>query len=340
MPQADDIADLVAVTQRDLGPLRWTEIATDLQEYVALPNLIRRERVRFGSGYGIQWQVMVTHSGAATTTSLYGVDNVNVGDVMKNANIPWRHVTTNYAIERREVAMNRSPARIVELVKVRRADAMISLAVLMEEQFWTLATAGSDDIFGTPYWIVRNATAGFNGGNPTGFTAGAGNLDSAVYTRWRNYTDRYTNITKSDLIRKVRQASTKTNFMSPTPIPSYARGPSRYGHYTNYDVIGPLEEALEGQNDNLGNDIASKDGRLLFRQVPVTWVPYLDADSTDPWYGIDWSVFTPVFLSGEYLNEGRPQQAANQHTVLQSHIDLTMNIRVANRRKLFIVDKT
>ena len=32
--------------------------------------------------------------------------------------------------------------------------------------------------FGVLYWLVYNASTGFNGGNPTGFSAGAGNLDS------------------------------------------------------------------------------------------------------------------------------------------------------------------
>jgi len=340
--QGDDIADLVALTQRDLGRMNWTEIATDLQEYVALPQILRKERVRFGSGYGIQWQVMLTHSGAAKTTGLYAVDSVNVGDVMTNANIPWRHITTNYAIERREVAMNRNPARIVELVKVRRSDAMISLAVLMETQFWNKPADSTDasSIFGVPYWIVSNATTGFNGGNAAGFTGGPGGIDRTVATnsRWKNYTGRYVNISVSDLVVKWRAAATKTKFMSPTPIPDYNTG-NRYGYYTNYDVIGEMESALESRNSNLGNDLAVKDGRVVFRQVPIHWVPYLDDNTTDPVYGINWGVFKPVFLAGEYLNESRPQRAANQHTVLQTHVDLTCNIECRDPRRCFVLDK-
>ena len=109
--QADDIADLIKVTQKDLGKLRWTEIATDIQEYVALPSILQSEKVSYQSGYGIQWNVMVDTSGAAKDTGLFAVDSVNVGDVMQTASAPWRHLTTNYAIERREVAMNRDPAR-------------------------------------------------------------------------------------------------------------------------------------------------------------------------------------------------------------------------------------
>jgi len=336
--QADDIADLVAVTQRDLGKMKWTEIATDLQEYIALPNLMKRNRVRFDSGYGIQFQVMVAHSGAAKTTGLYGVDQVNVGNVMKNANIPWRHATTNYGIERREVSMNGDPARIVELVKIRRADALISLAVIMESNFWTLPGADSDDWFGVPYWIVQNSTEGFTGGNSANFAAGPGGLDRDTYSRWKNWSAQYTTISKTDLVRKWRKAATKTKFISPTPIPSYNTG-NRFGYYMNYDVLGPIEEMLEGQNNNLGNDIASKDGRAQFRGTPLTWVPYLDDDTTDPVYGINWGVFKPVFLRGEYMREGRPKEAANQHTVVQTHVDLSGNYECRDCRRLFVLYK-
>jgi hypothetical protein len=337
--QADDIADLVTGTLRELGRFKWTEIATDLQEYIALPQMLKKERVTFDSGYGIQWNVMLKHSGAAKMTGLYAVDNVNVSDVMTTATIPWRHTNTNYAIERREITMNRNPARIYNLVKVRRADAMISQAALMEEQFWG-DPAATDEIFGIKYWIVRSATAGFNGQNPTNFSGGPGGIDASLTAnkRWRNYTDRYVNISVADLVKKWRQAATKTMFMSPTPIPSYNTG-NRYGYYTNYDVIGELESALEARNSNLGNDIATKDGRLVFRQVPVTWAPYLDDDTTDPVYGINWGVFKPTFLSGEYMNETTIGKGSNQHTVAQTHIDNTLNIECRDRRRLFVIDK-
>ena len=338
--QADDIVDLVKTTQRELGEMKWTEIATDIQEHVALPNLLSSEKVSFDSGYGVQWNLMIDHSGAARDTGLYAVDNVNVQDVMATANIPWRHVTTSYAIERREIAMNREPRRIVDLVKVRRADAMIGLAEHMERRFWQAPTGPNDDrIFGVGYWAVYNATAGFNGQNPTGFSDVAG-LDSSSsdYSRWRNYTAQYSAVTQADLIKKWREAAVKTLFkpLAAAAVPTY-NGGDRYGYYVNYNVLGTLEEELRQQNDNLGNDIAPKDGEVIFRRVPVTYVPYLDNASGDPVYGINWGVFQPVFLSGEYMRETGPEVASNQHTVMNTFVDCTLNIRCTNRRRLFVL---
>src|SRR3990167_7695910 len=99
---AESIADLIATTQRNLGRFHWEEIASDLQEYVALPNILKKEKVKFDSGTHTQWDVMVATAGSARNTGLYEEDVVVAADGMKQAVIPWRHPTTNYIYERRE----------------------------------------------------------------------------------------------------------------------------------------------------------------------------------------------------------------------------------------------
>lgn len=337
---AEQIVDLVTTTQRELGRMRWTDLTSDLQEYIALPQVLKKERVSFDSGVGIQWNVQVDHSNAAKNVGLYQVDDTNVGDTMKTANAPWRHTMTDYAFDRREISMNRSPSKIVDLVKTRRAASMISLAELMEENFWGKPVDSTDEVtpYGIDMWAVSNATEGFYGGNPSGFTSGVGNLSAVTYPRWRNWSATYTAISKVDLIRKWRKAGTYCRFKSPIKISDYNTG-DRYGYYTNYDVVGAIEEILEDQNDNLGNDVASKDGAAMFRRRGITWVPYLDADSTDPVIGINWGVFKPVFLRGEYMREEPPARAAKQHNVFEVFVDCTYNFICKDRRKLFRLNK-
>ena len=340
--QASDIADLITTTQKDLGRMKWTDISYSLQEHVALPMILQKEKVSYQSGNALQWNVQTATSGAAKDTGLYAIDNVNVTDVMQTATAPWRHMTTNYAVERREIAMNRTPAQIVDLVKIRRHDAMSSLATHLEGRFWSQPTASETDrLYGIPYWITRGAptaAGGFLGGNPT-YTAegtGAGSLDSTAFPNWQNWSASYTNVTSVDLVRAWRKASTFTNFKAPSPYAQY-EGPSNYGYYTNYSVIGPLEEVLEAQNENLGNDVASKDGQLLFRRTPVQWVPQLEGASGNPVYGVNWTSLRPAFLAGEYLREEGPNKASNQHTVFLTHVDLTMNLLCYNRRSNFLL---
>lgn len=349
--QVDDIADLLATTQRDLGKLNWTDISTNLQQFVALPQLLDKNKVGFDGGTGTQWNVMVQNSGAARMTGLFQVDDVNVADVMKQAYAPWRHVTTNWAVERREVNINSSPWRIVDLVKVRRADAMVSLAELYETQFWGAAASATDsNIWGCGVYVVydNSATAGvgaFTSSLATGFSDVAG-LSPTTYTRWRNWSGKYATIdttnASTNLVTMMREAAYKTGFMSlpAAGIPQYGGNSQQKGYYTNYNVIKSLEWVLTQQNDNLGNDVASRDGKVLFRGTPVTWVPYLDLCNQDPVYGLDWNTFQPCFLEGEYMYETQVKPVANQHTTYASHIDCSTNIRCTDRRKQFVLSNS
>ena len=333
--QASDIADLITTTQADLGRLKWTDLYTPLQEYVAMPSLMVKERVSFNSGTSISTNVMVGNSGNARNTGLYAADNTNAADIMKTTSIPWRHSTTSYLIENREVSMNREPARIVDMVKTRRADAMIALAELMEANFWGKPVDSNDTEtpWGIDYWLVANATEGFNGGVPAGFSDVAG-LDPAVYDKWRNWTAQYTDVTKIDLIRKMRQACTKTKFKSPIAQPNY-NGPPKQGLYANYATIAAMEEVAEAQNDQLGNDLASKDGITLFRGMPLNYVPYLDSNAKNPVFGINWADFKTAILSGEFLRESAPKEAATSHNVLETFVDLSYNFMLRDRRSHF-----
>jgi len=331
------ITDLVNTTLRDLGKPRFTEIATDLQVHTAMRNLLRKNRIELASGYGVQWDVMVNQSGAAANVGLGASDNVNIVDTMVQATADWRNTTTNYAIIGQEIAMNSEPSRIVDLVKTRRIAAMISMAEIMEGNFWGPPIASTDNLtpFGVNMWIVKNATEGFNGGAPSGFTVIG--LNPTTYPRWQNWTYQYVSVSRDDLIRHWRKAATFTDFRPPVDgIPTFNTG-DVYGFYTNYGVIGPLEEALESQNDNLGQDIASQDGRTMFRRVNVTWIPKLEADTTNPVYGINWGWFKTYILKGWWLKETHVPIYPGQHTISAHFLDCTYQFITKNRRCHFVL---
>ena len=185
---------------------------------------------------------------------------------------------------------------------------------------------------------VVNFIAGY-GRTATGFTS-VGNVNTTV-TRWRNWSNQYTSITKEDFVRKARKAATFTFFMSPTPIPTYNTGDT-FGFFTTYAVRSALEELAERQNDQLGNDVASKDGMVLLRGNPVIWAPYLEnkASGSDPFYGINWGLFKPTYLAGWFLRENGLQVRNDMHTTLNAHVDVTMNYLVRDRRRQFILAKS
>lgn len=334
---AENLGDLLVTTQRELGEPNFTEIATDLQDHVAMRVILKKNRVEFQSGTEIQWDIMVRHSNSAANVGLYASDNVNVVDGMIQARIPWRNTTTNYAIDRRELKMNRTPRRIVDLLKARRIMALIALAEKMETNWWGFPSAADPETpLGAPYWITKAATEGFTGGTPSGYTSVA-NVSVSTYPRWQNWAGPYTAVSKDDLIRKMREAATKTYFRPAVDgVPTFNTGDS-YSFYANYNVVGAMEEQAEAQNDNLGNDVASMDGRLMFRRAPVMYVPKLDADTTDPVYGINWGVFKIHPLRDEWMVATDIALTPGQHTVSSHHIDLTYNFACRDRRRNFVL---
>lgn len=331
------LGDLVQTTLRELGDLKFTEIATDLQVHTAMKNLLRKKRVDIQAGTAIQFDVMVNQTGAAANVGFGATDNVNIVDTMTQGVFDWRNTSTNYAIVGQEIAMNRSPRRIVDLIRTRRIQSMISLAEIMESNFWGSPPSVNDSLtpWGAPTWFQKSATAGFTGGNPSGYTSIA--LDCTRYPRWQNYAAPYTAVSADDLVRAWRKAATFTNFEPAVDnIPTFETGEAN-GYYTNYGVIGPLEELLAAQNDNLGSDVASQDGKVMFRRIPVTWVPRLEADTTNPVYAVPWTVFGTFILGGWWMKETSVPIVPGQHTVAANFVDCTYNFGCRNRRRGFVL---
>ena len=345
--QASEIQDLVYNTLNELGRGKFTEITTDFQRHIAIPKLINKKKVQFDDGVEIQFNVMTNHNESAEMTGLFNVDNVNVNEVMTQGKVPWRHCQASWAIDEREVMINRSPSKIVDMIKTRRIACLISLAQLMERRFWRVPASTDDtNFYGVPYWIVKSATAtstnnGFNGTVPSGYST-VGNLSPTTYPRWANYAAPYTNITKSDLIREWRRAAHMTDWTPPVEgVPEFDTGDG-FGFYTTYSLFSQLIEILEAQNESLGGDIAPYDGRgVVFMGTDVMWVPALsngnDNDTTNPVYGIYWGEFKPFVMTGRWMKDTAIAKTPGQHNVSSYFVDCSMNFVCRNRRRCFVV---
>ena len=335
---AKDIGDLVSTTLDELGRLRFSQIAQTLQDYEVFSHWFKRDKVAFDSGIGIKRTLMTKlGSGEAAHVGLTDTDNVNIQDVLETLEIPWRHAQTKWAFIYQETLMNRGEALILNVIKPRRASAMINLVEELENKAWASPTlANKTEPYGIPYWVVANATTGFNGTVASGHTT-VGGINPTTTPNWKNYTVRYVTVDKPDLVKKLRTAHRKTGFKSPINIEEYrtTKG-QRYRLYTDEATLVALEDIGEAQNDNLGRDLASMDGTLVFRGHPIIWVPKLDAETNGPIYGIDHSTFYPVCLEGDYLRESDAKPAPNQHNVYQVFVDLTYNYLCVERRRNFL----
>lgn len=341
MATVAEILDLVNSTLNDLGPPRFEQIAQRLTDYEIMGRLLKKDRILVKSGKGIERRIMLDHSGAARHTEMYGTDQTNITDVLKLLNVPWRFAETHWLIERRENLMNLPPSELVDLLELRRVDSMISLTEELETKGWKAPTDSSDGLspWGIAYWVVKNTSEGFNGSNPSGFSD-TGGIDASVETRWKNWTAQYAAVSTSDLVRRMRRAGLRTDFKSPIDIPDLRTGKGeRFRIYMNTETILIFEEVAVAQNNQLGADVASMDGRTVFKKNPIIKVAELDADATDPVYMIDTNTLYIVALKGDVLNDSGMKPLANSHNTLASFIDLTYNFVCIDRRRNAVISK-
>lgn len=338
--QASGIADLVTTTLRNLGPPDWTDIMTDYQSTIALKRLLVEGKVNFKDGYEIQFNLKTGIGGSARTVGIGAVDVIDSVSDHITGNIPWRHMTWNYAFDYREPLMNRGRSQILDMIKSRRIGEFASAVVLCERLMWRVPSTTNDtDFYGIPYWVVKSNTSatfanndGFNGTVPSGYTTVAG-INPTTYPRWRNYATQYTTVSKDDFVRKARRMAKKTDFKPIVDeIPTYNRG-DQLAFYTNYGLYQTLVEILESQNENLGMDLAPYENKVRFMGADVEYVPELENDTTNPFYQINWGLFGAAGLNGAWMKETTVPQVAGQHTMTAVHTDCSFNTLCYDRRR-------
>lgn len=364
----DNFTDLLNFTLNQLGPMKFSDLASKVTDYEVMPRILRKDRVEHIVGPGLVKNVMTSHSKVARHAGLFANDEVAIPEILDRLSVPIRHTTTHWSYDRREVNLNGDGTyqQLVDVIQSRRIDALLSLVELMEATFWGAAVDASSDKL-TPF-TINNWLAPSNGTTkPDGqFTAGVaadyiqGGLTA---TRWANWADRYAGLTVSSLrdglVRQMRKAHRKIQFRSPVDIPDYRGGTGQnYKIYVNEATIAAFESLAEIQNDSLGSDVAPMDGQATFRKNPFQYVPLLDETQTEanyddlfnttnnsgvahsnlknPIYFINWNVLGAFFLKGEFLRDSGAIRRSSAHNVYQNHTDLSWNTYCSNRRKLAI----
>lgn len=358
MPITDqDIADLVTTTLNTIKKDNFVDMSQELTEYIVVPYLLTKRGgliVKKG-GVGLEVTLMVEHGGRSRFVGEYDEDVIVVVDHLKKMRLFYSLLTDNLAYTRSELLDNRGQERINNVLKPRRRAMYLRVAETMEENFFQTPDA-DDDLtpWGLKYWIVKNATAGFNGGYAAGFTRVA-NVNLTEVPQFKNYTAQYTAISKADLVLKMRRAHRKTNWRSPRKDSGVEGDTSqRRLLLTNEDVIEGIENIGEAQNENLGRDIASMtagtnknmgglrqtpDGEILFKRHPVVYARSLDDDTSDPVYGIDMHTFHAMTQQGDNMRLGDFAKAPNQHRVFAAHLDHKHQTICTNRRNNWVISK-
>lgn len=335
--QYADIDDAVLLTQENLVKKgAFLDLQTDLTDHVAVREMWKGRQKKFDGGNDWKFQAQIDHNHSARTVGMFETDGTSLTDTMIEGCVNPRHINAHYIYDKREPDFQRGGKAIVDLVQTRYVAMMVSLYELMEDILWSKPDDSSDEKtpFGIQYWVTKAAVEGFKGLDPAGFPLGRAGKSSAAYPRWANWGSPYEAVAKEDLVRKMRRGHRKTRFRSPVSHAQPTLGAAtKNGIYANDSVIGICEEILESQNMNLGNDLASKDGRTLFKGTPLTYAPKLDADTDNPIYMLDWQWLAIGVLAGWENQLTKPYMVPNKHLVSRVDLDCTLNMICTDLRR-------
>ncbi len=137
--------------------------------------LKERGNIKTDASGGYEIAVPLSHSENATYQRYSGYDVLNIGasDVLSSAKYDWSQVALHVTASGREVRMNNSEERMINLVKARIDVAMATAANNMSIDLYSDG-ALSNQIGGLAN-IIQNAGTGTVGG-----------INSTTYTFWRN----------------------------------------------------------------------------------------------------------------------------------------------------------
>jgi len=344
--QGGDIADVVVAVRRAAGPPKWISIAENYTDYLVMPKLFKKGRVsKVNSGYGCLRQIMTGTSGAAKNVGLYQTEDPNVANQLTQMNVPFRHTRSDYSFDRVEMKMAGSGRSgngredgqaLLDLLKVRRYDAMLDLAEKFETNFASAPTDPADNLspYGLPYWIVSSTTQGFNGTVPSGGFTDVGGVNPTTYPAWTNYTDAYDDVSESDMIRKISRARYSTQWKPPVKFPRLDDQSRRHMLLTDLETVLDFEEKTRSNNDNLGTNVGKYEGMTTFSRTPIEYWPKLDDSSLNrPFYILDMATFHTPVLRGEYMREMTCKPDKYQPSVTTTYIDTSYNFLCINRRR-------
>lgn len=337
--------DLLASTLDEFPRAGFHSIAARLPDYECMGRALRKERRMMRGGNGYNETIVTDHSHKAKHQGLYASKTYKGVDTTAKMTVPWRHTTTDFAWDRREAKQNMSgPKQVFNLLKKKEYEALLSLAEKLEATFCGTPTSASDEItpWGLFYWMTYNAQLGHYGGNQANFPTGRGNINSDVYTRWKNGTGQYAKIAKNDAIKKMRKLAKNVKFKSPVDVEGLRKGAGdRCRYYCGEDTETSFEDVGESQNENLGRDIASMDGQMVFKKNPIVRLAQLDEMTTSaPIIALNWEWIKFMVMEGEYIERSKPRTLDLQPTVAVVDYDLSWNLVFEDLRSHFLIAKS
>jgi hypothetical protein len=341
-----EIDDLVTTTYDTVWKKKkWVDLSQDKQFFTIADRYFRGSKMPMRSGPNLAFSIQHTSIGNTRYTAPYDDDQYGTGNQFAKGYQPWAQLTNNYTYDVTEQDFQSDDEMVILDYILGKEHGMYNdWFNFLENAFWTAPASSSvrpTPITGIPFWVQKNATEGFNGGDPSGFSGGAGNIATGTYSRWKNYTGTFGGINRDDFVAKVRRARKLCNFQPAHSYPA-ANADPKYVFYTTESVEEGCAKYLDYRKDNIGTDMGGT-VKPMFQGFPIEWVPALTGssevayDSQNPFYGINWSTFVFAFLRGKEMVRSGPMTKDGQHNVRAVHVDATCQLICNDRRSNFVL---
>src|SRR3989304_845748 len=218
-----DIDDFVNTTLPLITKNKWEDISLPLQKYTFASRWFReREKPEEGGQY-LTWTIQFADQTNARPSKIFDTETTNRVRMPVPGRVDWTKQVNNYSYDVDEDNFQMGEVRLIRYLDMLEKSLYTGFFVFMENMLWTAPGSSTLDPMvpsGIPFWVQRMTAAqiaaatapGWNGANPPGWAAGAGSVDSATYTRWKNWNGLYAQISRDDLVEKIITACDKCDF--------------------------------------------------------------------------------------------------------------------------------
>lgn len=348
MPSVQQLADLVALTQNTFETRgRWESIAQQYPDYLWVQQAFRARRMSRVTSPTIEWALEVAAATSFESSYVNHPLSVSVPDIAQKASVPLIKVRTSVGWTRDERELQgTSIEQLVNVIEMRMAKHERDYIEGMENAFVTkpaTSTTFPNELFGLEYWLPTLSGATTltmnGGGDPAGFTAGAGGITVASVDRWAHAVAGWTAASDDDLFQKLSEFLNRARYFAPVPIPSLTPETPTRQILIQMPLRLVMEELQTAANDNLRNDVGMFRNSLNFRSIPMTvWhaisetgAPNLPTEGR--LYVIDWNTFEWVFHSAYDGRVSPPVQDPLVPGAIRQWREVYTQVKCLNREK-------
>lgn len=345
-PDDTRLSDFLLDTLPTFLKRKWQDLSQTRQETVYGSRVIQQSGIK--GGPDLRWRVQTTHTASHRHRGINATEVAQPESQMAGAIVDWASASVGRAWSEEEFDFNAADENQIVDEMAHTIHGMWEDLINGEEtDLWTAPASSTENPrrpSGIPFWAQKASTTtsafGFNGGDPSGFSSGAANLATASIPGWKNPNFGYSTVSNGDLLPKMGEMIEKTYFKPPRAYPEVVDQKPNFVIYTTYKVLEQFQLLQTTANDNLGMDVGKYRGNVMFKGIPMTWVPCLSnsgdaaVDTQNPIYFIDWSKFKYFFKTGWNWREMPIQTPPDQPTARKLWLINWGNYACYDRRQI------